>query len=149
MNIVRKTFLKVVCPHNEKTFVRNIYGDEMTVANGGSIWQCKGCGNFVVENARYEETQSSTLNDAYFDRNQAALGFARLASEAGYNYGVDSLQDPEWPILYIDLPTGQVSWHIPAKELTGKWPTYNKKWDGHTLKEKRERLSKFIEYFNL
>ena len=92
--------------------------------------------------------QSSTFTDAYFDRNQAALALARLAQAVGYSVGVAleaANPDPEWPILYVDLPTGQVSWHIPAAELVGEWPAYSSAWDGHDLATKRERIREFIE----
>ena len=49
---------------------------------------------------------------------------------------------PDWPVIFIDLPTGQVSWHINPEDLdlfehvtvgTGTW-------DGHTTDEKYARL---------
>ena len=57
----------------------------------------------------------------------------------------DKLAEPEWPILYIDLPTGQVSWHIPKKEMIGDWPIYQGQWDGHDLGTKRNRLKAYME----
>jgi hypothetical protein len=50
----------------------------------------------------------------------------------------------DWPVLMIDLPTGQVGWHLPKEEVNGQWPSYEKEWDGHSLEEKRERLRRFI-----
>lgn len=47
-------------------------------------------------------------------------------------------------MLMIDLPTGQVGWHLPKAEIEGQWPAYDKAWDGHSLEEKRERLKRFI-----
>ena len=86
--------------------------------------------------------ESSTLDDAYFDRSQAAMALARLASARGFVIGVKPA--PDWPILFIDLPTGQVSWHIPAGELVGNWPEYAGEWDGHGLAAKRQRIADFI-----
>jgi len=49
---------------------------------------------------------------------------------------------PDWPVIFIDLPTGQVSWHIGPDDLdlfqhvtvgTGTW-------DGHNTEEKYARL---------
>lgn len=89
--------------------------------------------------------QSSTLKDVYFDRNQAVQALARLAQKAGYVVGLRTDPDePQWPVLTIDLPTGQVGWHLPRAEVVGKWPKYEKEWDGHTVEEKRERLRKFL-----
>jgi hypothetical protein len=86
--------------------------------------------------------ESSTLDDTYFDRNQAAMALARCAIRLGFRVGVKP--DPEWPILFIDLPVGQVTWHIPSAELVGEWLDYVGEWDGHTLDEKRKRMDDFI-----
>jgi len=95
------------------------------------------------EEKNMTKTESSTLDDAYFDRSQAVQAFARLAQADGYRVGIKP--DDEWPILFIDLPTGQVSWHIKAGELVGDWPEYPDEWDGHDLNEKRERIYKFLK----
>lgn len=91
-------------------------------------------------------TQSSTLDDAYFDRNQLALAFARLAAEKGWSHGLR--QDPaapDWPVLYVDIPGhGQVSWHLPRAEVLGHWPAYPGTWDGSDLAEKRRRLAAYL-----
>lgn len=88
----------------------------------------------------------SAPEEAYFDRNMAVQVLTKMANQLGYNIGIKD--DPEWPILYIDLPTGQVSWHIPRNELIGTYPKYTGKWDGHDVEEKRNRLIKFLEGFN-
>ncbi|MGH8558620.1 MAG: hypothetical protein ACRESZ_14405 [Methylococcales bacterium] len=89
--------------------------------------------------------QSSTLDDAYFDRNQAVMALARLARSQGCEVGLRIDPDePEWPVLMIDLPTGQVGWHLKKQDLIGFWPEYEKEWDGHSLQEKRDRMAAFI-----
>ena len=90
-------------------------------------------------------TQSSTLNDAYFDRNQSVMVMAKMAMKLGYKVGLKTDPDePDWPVLMIDLPTGQVGWHLPRKEVAGEWPDYDGEWDGHTLEEKRKRMMEFL-----
>jgi hypothetical protein len=92
-----------------------------------------------------QNTQSSTLNDSYFDRNQAAQALARLALAQGFTAGLTIDPDePEWPVLMIDLPTGQISWHLPKNEIIGEWPEYHGGWDGHNLEEKRGRIAEFL-----
>ena len=89
--------------------------------------------------------QSSTLDDAYFDRNQAVQALAKMALRLGMKAGLR--RDPEspgWPVLMIDLPTGQVGYHLPEKEVIGEWPEYEKDWDGHSLAEKRNRVARFL-----
>lgn len=51
-------------------------------------------------------------------------------------------KEPDWPVLFIDLPTGQVSWHIaPADmDLFRHVPVGNAEWDGHDVVEKYNRL---------
>ncbi len=92
-----------------------------------------------------EITQSSTVDDAYFDRNQAAMALAKMALALGYRVGLcRDKEEPDWPVLMIDLPGGQVGWHLPAKEVVGEWPEYPGEWDGHSLAEKRRRIESFL-----
>ncbi|MCL4332906.1 MAG: hypothetical protein M1162_05265 [Candidatus Thermoplasmatota archaeon] len=86
----------------------------------------------------------STPDEAYLDRNLAVQVLARMAIQLGYKVGVRD-RGKDWPILYVDLPTGQVSWHLPSSELIGNFPEYDVVWDGHNVEEKRGRLSKFVE----
>ena len=89
--------------------------------------------------------QSSTLNDAYFDRNQAVMAMARMALQLGYRVGLKKdPKEPDWPVLMIDLPTGQVGYHLPIEEVVGAWPEYGDEWDGHSLAKKRERIERFL-----
>lgn len=50
--------------------------------------------------------------------------------------------EPDWPVLYMTLPSGQVSWHIaPADmDLFGHVPAGKAEWDGHDVVEKYGRL---------
>ena len=89
--------------------------------------------------------QSSTLNDAYFDRNQAVMAMARMAQLQGRKVGILTDPDePDWPVLMIDLPTGQIGYHLPRDEVVGDWPEYDGVWDGHSLAEKRKRIHRFL-----
>jgi hypothetical protein len=64
--------------------------------------------------------------------------------------GVISYNDPvcpDWPVLYIETPEGQMSWHIAPEDLAefGKMtviPDYP--WDRHTTKEKYLRLRRLV-----
>ncbi len=89
--------------------------------------------------------QSDSLGEAYFDRNQAAMALAKLAQAQGWKVGLRVDQkEPDWPVLMIDLPTGQVSWHLPKDEVIGQFPEYDRSWDGHDLDMKRKRMEAFI-----
>ena len=90
--------------------------------------------------------QSSGIDEAYSDRNQAAMLAAKLATLWGFEVGWRTdPSEPDWPVLFIELPTGQVSWHIPKSETVKTDLLYKREWDGHTVEEKRERISRFIE----
>lgn len=55
--------------------------------------------------------------------------------------------EDEWRnVLFIDLPTGQISWHLHKSELVNfpNVPKYQGNYDGHTTEEKYERIKKFI-----
>jgi hypothetical protein len=59
-----------------------------------------------------------------------------LALDCGYAAGIRiDLAEPEWPVVYIELPTGQVSWHMPQFE-----PAF----DGHTTEEKFTRIREYL-----
>ena len=86
----------------------------------------------------------STPDEAYLDRNLAVQVLAVLAKQNGYQTGIRNRED-EWPILYVDLPSGQVSWHISKNEIAASFPDYPVEWDGHDLEKKRDRLRQFLE----
>jgi hypothetical protein len=51
--------------------------------------------------------------------------------------------DPEWHgCVYIELPTGQASWHYHDNEahLFSDLPPFDGKWDGHTTEQKYRRV---------
>lgn len=55
----------------------------------------------------------------------------------GFNAGVRiDPKQPEWPVVYIELPTGQVSWHQPEHETP---------FDGHSNPEKHIRVWRWID----
>ena len=91
------------------------------------------------------KSQSSGIEEAYYDRNQAAMLAAKLATLWGIKVGwrLDP-SEPEWPVLSIELPTGQVSWHIPEAEAANLQLPNQTEWDGHTVEEKRKRIEDFI-----
>ncbi|MGP6240421.1 hypothetical protein ACNF40_08470 [Cuniculiplasma sp. SKW4] len=88
----------------------------------------------------------STSDEAYLDRNLCAQVIVRMAQKLGYATGIK--ENGDWPILYVDLPSGQVSWHIPKCELLSDLPKYSKEWDGHDVAEKRKRIMEFVKNEN-
>ncbi|MEV5264794.1 hypothetical protein [Streptomyces werraensis] len=55
---------------------------------------------------------------------------------------------PDYPVLYIETPTGQMSWHIHPDDvwLFPKVPTIGSyPWDKHTTRVKYKRLRSLTE----
>jgi hypothetical protein len=53
--------------------------------------------------------------------------------------------EPDWAVLYVESPEGQLSWHISPNDMdlfSHLAIVPGVKWDGHTTDEKYERLGK-------
>jgi hypothetical protein len=55
--------------------------------------------------------------------------------------------EPDWPIVYIQTPAGQLSWHVARTDI-GAFahvpPTDEATWDGHDTPEKYRRLAELV-----
>lgn len=87
------------------------------------------------------------LDAAYLERNRVVAALARLVVANGGRAGLRKTTidgwDPAWhSCCWIDLPTGQASWHFHDREahLFAGLPDYDGDWDGHSTPEKYERL---------
>ncbi len=68
-------------------------------------------------------------------RNALVYQLLAAATEAGMHAGVRiDPAEPEWPVIFVELPTGQVTWHVPQHSLP---------WDGHDTPEKYRRCAAF------
>lgn len=85
----------------------------------------------------WQPQAGETVEQVYAARNRFLMQAAGFAGVAGYRagYAIDPAT-PGWPVLFIDLPTGQVSWHLPA---------YPDAYDGHTTAEKYARVKAFSD----
>ena len=90
--------------------------------------------------------------DLYTERDKILSILARFAYEQGYTIGIGI--DEEAPniwkhVLFIEFPTGQVSWHILEEELEwfGFLPNYEDTWDGHSKTEKYNRILKYAKNY--
>ena len=88
---------------------------------------------------------------AYRDRSEL-LAVLAASMPAQLVFGADP-NAPGWPVLFIDLPSGQASWHINPKDADlfpfGIWRKADADdamvWDGHDNREKSWRLRAFAE----
>lgn len=85
---------------------------------------------------------------AYAERNQCVGLIAKFALVLGYKVGIAKTAIEGWSedwhgCVYIDLPTGQVSWHYHDSDawLFSFLPPYGSAWDGHSTPEKYERVN--------
>ena len=73
----------------------------------------------------------------YDARQAAVLRVLAVASMLGYKVGFDF--DDKWPdfpyVAMVDLPTGQVSWHMRP---------FGDAFDGHTTEEKYGRIDAYL-----
>lgn len=97
----------------------------------------------MTDTCRVEAIESGS----YRERALILAAFARSVRAQGFTVGIGVdpayVEDPEWRnVLFIDLPTGQVSWHIQASDmdLFDGLPVYAKPWDGHSTEKKFVRL---------
>lgn len=93
-------------------------------------------------------TMKARKDAAYLERNQTVAALA-----AAYPSGIAKTAIEGWHAewhgcVYIDLPTGQASWHYHDSQahLFSHLPPYNGVWDGHSTEEKYRRLAALAEH---
>lgn len=91
-------------------------------------------------------------DEAYSERNRVVSAFAFAALELKLKAGrartaIEGWSDDWHECVYIDLPTGQVSWHFHDSQIDLiEWlPSYDRPWDGHDTPEKYRRLERFTD----
>lgn len=101
----------------------------------------------IQDLANQVSTLEPAKDQAYSERNQCVALAARLALAVGWRTGLGKHIGEPWEddwrnIVFIDLPAGQVSWHIHDSELYlfAFLPPYKGEWDGHTTEEKYHRV---------
>jgi len=109
----------------------------------------------AAQAARYVEAHSAGLapnpvedmrarkDAAYEERNRVVAALAKLFPSGLKRTWIEGW-DPEWHgCVYVDLPTGQVSWHYHDSHahLFEGLPAYGGEWDGHDTGEKYARLA--------
>lgn len=99
---------------------------------------------------RGADERNDAKEAAYHERDQCIALIARLLHALSSRVGLgkhdpaDTSWESDWTnIIFLDLPTGQVSWHIHDSELHlfEGLPAYPQPWDGHTTPEKYRRVN--------
>lgn len=145
--IVIKSLSKWANDGREKMIIEN---DVQRRAENGTVAQKNGAAGtetnaLFVENAIPEKQNSlcgaderqAALDRAYTQRTIVSVLLAKMALQAGYKAGVgkDNKEnwDDEWKtILYVELPYGQISWHVAPwdRHMLVGLPEYHGAWDG-------------------
>jgi hypothetical protein len=79
------------------------------------------------------ENLRAKADSIYSERNRLAVAFARMALAAGFKAGTGVDPDEtKWPVVYVETPNGQVSWHIASHDadILSGLPVYEGQWDG-------------------
>lgn len=96
------------------------------------------------------ETEVTRLREAkdgaYAERNHLVAALSKLYPASLERHPEeDKTWEDDWRwVVFVDLPTGQASWHIHDSELPqfAHLPRHaGRRWDGHTTTEKYARLA--------
>ncbi len=86
------------------------------------------------------------INQAYVERDMCVAFICLLAHKLGWNVGLKQGDDPNWPLVFVDSPLGQLSWHVKREELMffPSLSPYLADWDGHSSEEKYKRMRNLV-----
>lgn len=86
---------------------------------------------------------ASRKDGAYLERNQVVAALAKCFPSGVALTAIDGWSEDWHGCVYIDLPTGQVSWHFHDSQayLFDGLPAYGGTWDGHDTPEKYRRVA--------
>ena len=89
------------------------------------------------------EEMRQRKDDAYFERNQIVAALAKCFPSGIAKTAIEGWSEDWHGCVYINLPTGQVSWHFHESQahLFAALQPYIGSWDGHDTPEKYRRLA--------
>ena len=103
--------------------------------------------NAAIDRALEAEARVAVLverkDGAYLERNQVVAALAKCFPSGTAKTAIEGWSEDWHGCVYINLPTGQVSWHYHDSQayLFADLPPYQGAWDGHTTPEKYARLA--------
>lgn len=85
---------------------------------------------------RHTGPDTPEIAERYQRRNRLVFSALAQATACGLPAGVGlDPADPDHPVVvFIELPCGQVSWHLPAHQWC---------WDGHSTTQKYQRIGQY------
>lgn len=117
---------------------------EAVAALDSLVAELQDQGALRTELAAMEERKDG----AYYERNQVVAALAHAFPSGIARTAIEGWDECWHGCVYIDLPTGQASWHYHDSHghLFEHLPPYTKRWDGHTTEEKYARLAQLSNY---
>lgn len=102
----------------------------------------------IIESQAYQravEEVGKSKDDAYHERDMLVCALSKLFPSYLARHDEKEEWEDDWRwIVYIEIPTGQVSWHIHDSEIEMfvHLEVKENNWDGHNTERKYQRLSK-------
>lgn len=83
---------------------------------------------------------------AYLERNRLVSLLSKVFPSGKKKTAIEGWSEDWHGCVYIDLPTGQASWHYHDSQawLFEHLPEYQGGWDGHTTEVKYERIEAYV-----
>jgi len=97
------------------------------------------------------DSEPKDKRDVYRDRNLLALAFiaayaeVRALPQYGWWPDTDDVNGEKWAVVWVNLPTGQVGWHIRREDVPDGMPMRDPEYDGYTTDEKNDRLRRWFD----
>lgn len=93
---------------------------------------------------------NSILEELSTERSVVVLALVHMCIQLGMNAGTykDNSANHNWKnMVMIDLPAGQVSWHIHKNDwhLFEELQKYDGRWDGHDKAEREYRIKQLTK----
>jgi len=103
-------------------------------------------GSAVEEQSRLRtenEALRARKDGAYLERNQVVAALSKCFPSVRTRTAIEGWSEDWHGCVYIELPTGQVSWHFHDSQeyLFDHLPQQRIEWDGHDTPEKYRRLA--------
>ena len=126
-----------------------VHGTRTYTDNGGSYVRCASdcddCIRLALAAAKAEgrREMEERKDAAYLERNRVVAALARVFPSGVARTAIEGWSEDWHGCVYIDLPTGQVSWHFHDSQayLFDGLPPYHGEWDGHDTDEKYRRVA--------
>jgi hypothetical protein len=100
-----------------------------------------------IDRLRKELVEMERRKDCgYLERNRVVALLAKCFPSGITKTAIDGWSDDWHGCVYIELPTGQVSWHFHDTHayLFEGLPPYEGTWDGHVTSEKYRRVAEVV-----